>query len=52
MDKLEFPRYSGDDPTEWFNRVTQFFEYQEMTNEQKVALAFFQLKCEANRWWQ
>lgn len=26
--KLEFPRFSGDDPTEWFNRVHQFFEYQ------------------------
>ena len=25
MAKLEFPRYSGDDPTEWFNRVNQFF---------------------------
>lgn len=21
MAKFEFPRYSGDDPTEWFNRV-------------------------------
>jgi hypothetical protein len=26
--KLEFPRFSGDDPTEWFNRVNQFFEFQ------------------------
>ena len=25
--KLEFPRFSGDDPTEWFNRVNQFFEF-------------------------
>ena len=29
MAKLEFPRYCGDDPDEWFNRVDQFFEYQE-----------------------
>ena len=28
--KLEFPRYSGNDPTEWFNRVAQFFEYQDV----------------------
>jgi hypothetical protein len=28
LTKLEFPRYSGDDPTEWFNRVKQFFKYQ------------------------
>jgi len=23
--KLDFPRFSGDDPTEWLNRVEQFF---------------------------
>ncbi|KAJ0039806.1 hypothetical protein Pint_26749 [Pistacia integerrima] len=33
--KLEFPRFSGDDPTEWFNRVEQFFEYQGTTTNQK-----------------
>ena len=26
--KLEFPKYSGDDPIEWFTCVNQFFEYQ------------------------
>ena len=30
MAKLEFPRYSGDDPIEWLNQVDQFFEYQGM----------------------
>ncbi|KAH9657212.1 hypothetical protein KPL70_022965 [Citrus sinensis] len=50
--KLEFPRYFDDDPTEWFNRTTQFFEYQETTNEQKVALASFHLGGEANQWWR
>ncbi|KAL9426907.1 hypothetical protein AB3S75_033647 [Citrus x aurantiifolia] len=50
--KLEFPRYSGDDPTEWFNRVTQFFDYQETTNDQRVVLASFHLEGEANQWWQ
>ncbi|KAH9704452.1 hypothetical protein KPL70_011464 [Citrus sinensis] len=50
--KLEFPRYSGDDPTEWFNRVTQFFEYQDTTDDQKVSLASFHLEGEANQWWQ
>ena len=24
MAKLEFPRFSRDDPTEWFNRVNHF----------------------------
>ncbi|KAA8520752.1 hypothetical protein F0562_014976 [Nyssa sinensis] len=52
MAKLEFPRYSGDDPTEWFNRVAQFFEYQGTTDAQKVPLASFHLEGEANQWWQ
>ena len=26
--KLEFPWFSGDDLTEWFNHVNKFFEFQ------------------------
>lgn len=50
--KLEFPHYAGDDPTEWFNRVSQFFEYQKTTDDQKVALASFHFEGEANQWWR
>lgn len=50
--KLEFPCYSGDDPTEWFNCVTQFFDYQETTDDRRVVLASFHLEGEANQWWQ
>ena len=50
--KLEFPKYSGDDPTEWFTRVDQFFEYQGTLEAQKVSLASFHLEGEANQWWQ
>ena len=35
MARLEFPKYSGDDPTEWFNRVAKFFEFQSTTENQK-----------------
>jgi hypothetical protein len=42
--KMDFPRFSRDNPTEWLNRVTQFFEYQGTTSEQKVALPSFQLE--------
>ncbi|KAA8539773.1 hypothetical protein F0562_026465 [Nyssa sinensis] len=49
--KLEFLRYSGDDPTEWFNRVEQFFEYQGTTAVERVSLASFHLEGEANQWW-
>lgn len=52
MAKLEFPRYTGDDPTKWFTKVSQFFEYQGTTEAQKIALASFHLEGEANQWWQ
>ncbi|KAA8525490.1 hypothetical protein F0562_007345 [Nyssa sinensis] len=51
MAKLKFPRYLGDDPTEWFNRVAQFFEYQGTNDAQKVPLASFHLEGEANQLW-
>lgn len=50
--KIEFPRFAGDDPTEWFNRVAQFFEFQRTPENQKVSLAAFHLEGEANQWWQ
>ena len=52
MAKLEFLKYSGDDTTKWFNRITQFFEFQGTTNNQKVSLASFHLEGEANQWRQ
>ncbi|KAJ0020848.1 hypothetical protein Pint_31497 [Pistacia integerrima] len=42
----------NDDPTEWFTRVDQFFEYQGTLESQKVSLASFHLEGEANQWWQ
>ncbi|WJZ90933.1 hypothetical protein VitviT2T_010048 [Vitis vinifera] len=50
--KLEFPRYSSNDPTEWFNKVDQFFEYQGIPAAQKVSLSSFHLESEASQWWQ
>ena len=52
MARLEFPKYFGDDSTEWFNRVAQFFEFQSTIENQKVSLASFHLEGEANQWWQ
>jgi hypothetical protein len=49
--KIEFSRYQGDDPTEWFNCVVQFFYYHGTPPEQKVVLASFHLEGEANQWW-
>ena len=52
LEKLKFPKYSGEDPTEWFTRVDQFFYYQCIMDTQKVPLATFHLEGEANQWWQ
>ena len=49
---MEFPRFFGDDPTEWLNHVDQFFKFQEIDADQKVRLASFHLEGEANQWWQ
>ncbi|KAF2318216.1 hypothetical protein GH714_003117 [Hevea brasiliensis] len=40
--KLEFPKYSGDDPTEWFTRVDQFFEYQGTPDSEKISMSPYQ----------
>lgn len=52
MAKLEFPKYSSNDPTEWFSKVYQFFAYQNTPEAQKTVLASFHLEGEANQWWQ
>eukprot|EP00261_Vitis_vinifera_P023282 XP_010655166.1 PREDICTED: uncharacterized protein LOC104880390 [Vitis vinifera] len=44
--KLEFPRFSGDDPTEWLNRVDQFFEFQEIAADQKGSISWEALEDE------
>lgn len=50
--KIEFPRFSGDDPTEWMTKVDQFFDYQKTDDSEKVYLASYHLQGEANQWWR
>ncbi|KAK8579979.1 hypothetical protein V6N12_070272 [Hibiscus sabdariffa] len=38
--KLEFPRYAGDDPTEWFTRIDQFFEFHGTMDSGKNTSSF------------
>ncbi|KAJ8758804.1 hypothetical protein K2173_000525 [Erythroxylum novogranatense] len=40
------------DLTEWFAKVDQFFEYQNIGEPQKIPLTSFHLGGEANHWWQ
>ena len=44
--RLEFLRFAGSDPTEWFPRVEQFFDYQDTPGSQKVPLASYHMEGE------
>ncbi|KAL8115464.1 hypothetical protein AgCh_022091 [Apium graveolens] len=44
--RLEFPKFSGDDPDERLTKAEQFFEYQGTTPTHKVALASFHMQEE------
>lgn len=50
--KLEFPRFSGGDPTEWMSKATQYFTYHEMPRHERVIFASYHFTEEANQWWQ
>jgi hypothetical protein len=50
--KMDFPRFFGEEPIIWLDRVAQYFELQQTLEEQKVTLAAFYLEGEANQWWQ
>lgn len=38
---LDFPKFNGDDMTEWLNKVDEFFECQYVHDSQKVSLVSF-----------
>ena len=49
---LEFPRFSGGDPSAWIFRVMQFFRYYEILKEEKILNASYHLDDEALIWFQ
>ena len=50
--KLDFPHFNGsEDPTSWICRVEQFFEFQKISEEEKVPLATYHLEGEAQLWY-
>ena len=52
LDKLDFPQLYGDDPTEWFRKVEQFFGNQGTPETQKIPITSFHLQGVANQRWQ
>jgi hypothetical protein len=51
--KLDFPRFNGrDDTTSWICRSEQFFEFQNIPNEEWISLTAYHLEGEALFWYQ
>uniref|UniRef100_A0A7N2KR02 Uncharacterized protein n=1 Tax=Quercus lobata TaxID=97700 RepID=A0A7N2KR02_QUELO len=50
--RLDFPRFSGGDPSAWIFRAEQFFRYYEIPKEEKVLNASYHLDDEALIWFQ
>ena len=46
--KMDFPRFSGEDPIVWLDRAAQFFKYQKTEDDKKVTFVAFYLEGEAN----
>ncbi|KAL9441095.1 hypothetical protein AB3S75_019712 [Citrus x aurantiifolia] len=50
--KLHFPNCNGLDPYGWIYRAEQYFEYQNIAEEQQVQLASFHLEGAALQWYR
>ena len=50
--KLEIPRFDGSDPMGWIFKATQFFEYQNLPDQEKIIVARFYMESPALSWFQ
>ncbi|KAJ0588628.1 putative retrotransposon gag domain-containing protein [Helianthus annuus] len=48
--KLQFPRFSGGDPTGWLYQASQYFEFQSVAPEEQVNLASIHVDGIALQW--
>lgn len=47
---LTFPKFDGEDPTEWVYKAEQYFDFKEIAPDQQVVLASFHLEGIALQW--
>ena len=47
--RLEFPRFSGEDPASWVYKANQYFKYYNTPIAEKLMLASFHMESEALR---
>ncbi|XP_077226272.1 uncharacterized protein LOC143859450 [Tasmannia lanceolata] len=50
--KLDFPRFSGGDPTAWLFKVAQFFSFHQTPENQKLLMVSFHMEGSAASWFQ
>ena len=50
--RLEFPRFSGEDPIGWVYKANQNFKYYNTPAAEKLMLASFHMEGEALVWFQ
>ena len=50
--KLDFPRFSGDEPASWVYKANQYFKYYQTLIVEKLLIASFHMELEALIWFQ
>ena len=50
--KLDFPRFSGEEPASWMYKANQYFKYYNTPIGKKLMLASFHIEGEALIWFQ
>ena len=49
--QIDFPHFSGEDPTRWIYKVEKLFRYQHTATNERVVLASFHLQDDALQWY-
>lgn len=50
--KLEVPRFDGHDPLGWIFKISQFFDYQGIPENERLTVASFYMEGPALSWYQ
>lgn len=50
--KLEVPRFDGQDPLDWIFKIQQFFDYQGISDAERLTVASFYMEGPALCWYQ
>ena len=50
--KLDFPRFSGEDPASWMYKAKQYFGYYQTPTAKRLMVASFHMEQEALVWFQ